>query len=100
MILEALRIIVGSILVLFVPGYALTKALFGKKELDAIETLTLSVALSIAVVPLAVFYANRLLGVKINLLNSLVIILLITACGAGLWYRKKQAGESKKPKGR
>ena len=47
------RIILGLLLVLFLPGYSLIAALFpGKGDLDGIERIALSFALSIAVVPL------------------------------------------------
>ena len=48
-----LRIPIGLLMVLFVPGYALIAALFpGKGDLDGIERIALSFGLSIAVVPL------------------------------------------------
>jgi len=47
------RIILGLLLVLFLPGYSLIAALFpGKDDLDGIERIALSFGLSIAVVPL------------------------------------------------
>ena len=45
-----------------------------KGSIDWIERIALSFALSIAVVPLVVFYLN-LVGVSINLLNSALTIL-------------------------
>jgi LPXTG-motif cell wall-anchored protein len=101
--LESLRIVFGSIYVLFLPGFILTYAFFPKtKEFDSkredresgsvdwIERIALSFALSIAIVPLAVFYLN-LIGVKINLLNSSLTILGIILIGVGLffWRNKK-----------
>ncbi len=48
-----LRIILGLLLVLFLPGYSLIAALFPRKDdLDGIERIALSFGLSIAVVPL------------------------------------------------
>ena len=47
------RIPLGLVMVLFLPGYALIAALFpGKDDLDGIERVALSFGLSIAVVPL------------------------------------------------
>jgi len=48
-----LRVPIGLLMVLFVPGYVLIAALFPKKgDLDGIERIALSFGLSIAVVPL------------------------------------------------
>ncbi|NOQ34054.1 MAG: DUF1616 domain-containing protein, partial [Methanosarcinales archaeon] len=47
------RVVLGLLLVLFLPGYSLIAALFpGKDDLDGIERIALSFGLSIAVVPL------------------------------------------------
>jgi len=49
----SLRIVLGLPFLLFLPGYALTAALYPKKEgIDAIERVALSFGLSIALVPL------------------------------------------------
>jgi len=82
--LESMRIVFGSVYVLFLPGFIMSYIFFPKKKhehfetdknsIDFIERIALSFALSIAVVPLAVFYLN-LIGVKINLLNSFLTIL-------------------------
>jgi len=50
---QLLRVPIGLLMVLFVPGYVLIAALFPKKgDLDGIERIALSFGLSIAVVPL------------------------------------------------
>ena len=77
MITEILRIILGAIFVLFVPGYAMTLALFKEGEIDKIERIALSFALSIASVPLLIFYLNWGLGIRINLVNLIIIVLFI-----------------------
>lgn len=95
MILEAVRAILGFLLVLFVPGYAATWALFpDNKEIDWIERIALSIGLSISLVVLTVYVLNLALGVKINFVNSIIIILLITlTCGAIGYYRMSQIEE-------
>ena len=87
-LLESLRIVFGSLYVLFLPGYIISYIFFPKSKpfedkkkdeetsdaIDFLERIALSFALSIAIVPLCVFYLN-LAGVKINLLNSFLTIL-------------------------
>jgi len=101
--LEGIRIVFGSIYVLFLPGFLIsyiffpkTQAFEEKKEkrekgaIDWIERIALSFALSIAIVPLAVFYLN-LIGVKINLLNSFLTILgIIIVAVFIILYRNKK----------
>ncbi|MCD4759901.1 DUF1616 domain-containing protein [archaeon] len=70
-ILESLRITLGTPYVLFLPGYIISFIFF--KKIDIIERIALSFALSIAIVPLIIFYLN-LLGMKINLLTSILTI--------------------------
>ena len=97
--LESFRIVFGSIFVLFLPGFVLTYVFFPKTKefdekredkgaIDWIERIALSFALSIAVVPLVVFYLN-LIGVRINLINSSLTILGIIAVGLGIIYWKR-----------
>src|SRR3989344_1476567 len=71
-----IRAVFGSVLVLFVPGFVIVKLYF--KEIDIIERIALSFALSIAIVPLTVFYLNKL-GMRINTLNSFLSIVGIIA---------------------
>jgi uncharacterized membrane protein len=74
-LIDALRIVIGSVFVLFVPGYFLTQALFKKDEIDFLERITLSIVMSITAVPLAVLFLNVIFGVKIIALNTVIIIL-------------------------
>jgi uncharacterized membrane protein len=69
--LESLRITLGTPYVLFLPGYIISFLFF--KKIDIIERIALSFALSIAIVPLIIFYLN-LIGMKINLLTSILTI--------------------------
>lgn len=78
-----LRYIIGSIFVLFLPGYSLIKTLFPTKEIDNIERVALSIGMSLALVPLIGLLLNytpwgiRLTPITMSLL-SLTVILSIT----------------------
>lgn len=85
---EIFQMIFGGIFVLFVPGFALSYAFFQKEEIDWIERIALSFGLSIAVVPLLVFYMNRFLGVKIDIVSVSIVILLVTA--GAIFYAKRK----------
>ena len=103
--LEAFRIVFGSVYVLFLPGFVISYIFFPKtKEFDSekgenkehengaidwIERIALSFALSIAIVPLAVFYLN-LIGLRINTLNSFFTILGIIVISLGILYFKNR----------
>lgn len=53
------RVVLGLLFVLFLPGYALVAAMFPKKEdLDCIERLALAFGLSVVVVPILGFLLN------------------------------------------
>jgi uncharacterized membrane protein len=57
--LVVFRWVLGSVFVLFIPGYVAVEALFPKgRELDGIERLALSVGLSLALVPLVGLLLN------------------------------------------
>ena len=95
--LESFRIIFGSVYVLFLPGFIFTYIFFPKtrefetKEkgsIDWIERIALSFALSIAVVPLIIFYLN-LAGIPINTLNSALTILGIIIILSIIKIKKK-----------
>lgn len=100
-ILSSLRIVFGSVYVLFLPGLIISYIFFPKTKefnenerekgsVDWIERIALSFALSIAIVPLTVFYLN-LIGLKINLINSFFTILgiIIIASIILVWRLKK-----------
>jgi len=70
--LESLRIVFGSLFALFLPGFVVVHLFF--KNVDIIEKIALSFALSIAIVPLTIFYLNKL-GMKINTINSILTII-------------------------
>lgn len=74
------RYILGSLFVLFLPGFSLVKALFPKKELDSVERVALSLGLSLAVVPIIGLLLNytpwgiRLTPIALVLLSYTVFL--------------------------
>jgi uncharacterized membrane protein len=87
--LEIVQMVLGGAFVLFLPGFVASYAFFDKDEIDAIERVALSFGLSIAIVPLAVFYLNFLFKVPINFVN---VFLTITGLCIFFFvvYRKKR----------
>ena len=83
-----LRNILGILLVLWLPGYALTRLLFlhrtplkaSKEQIDQIERITLSIGLSIAIIPLVGLLLNylpwgiRLIPIVLTLLTFTVAV--------------------------
>ena len=80
-----IRYVLGSIFVLWLPGFTLIKALFpSKKEMDTIELAALSIGLSLAIVPIVGLLLNytpwgiRLTPITLSLL-ALTIAFATTA---------------------
>jgi uncharacterized membrane protein len=71
--------IFGGIFVLFVPGFCWTFLFFKRKSIDIIERIALSFGLSIALVPLTVFWLNWIFDMRITELN-----VILTVCGLSL----------------
>lgn len=83
--LKPVRIPLGLLMVLFIPGYALIAALFPRKaDLDGIERVALSFGLSIAVVPLIGLGLNYTpWGIRLTpVVISLAIFTVILAAAA------------------
>ena len=83
-VLDVVRIIFGSIFILFVPGFAWSYVFFRGDKIDWIERFALSFGLSIAIVPLTVFWLNWLFDVNITLLSTTLMVCGITVV-ALLW---------------
>lgn len=79
-LLSTLQVCFGLIYVLFIPGYLAVLCLFGKKEIDIIERIALSFALSIAIVTLTIIITNNLFKIPFTSLSNFIIvgILIIT----------------------
>jgi len=77
--LVVFRWVLGSVFVLFIPGYVAVEALFPKgRELDGIERLALSVGLSLAMVPLVGLLLNYTpWGIRLDPIMASLTILTI-----------------------
>lgn len=76
--LNILNIVFAIVFILFLPGHLITYIFFPLKKIDLIERTALSFALSIAIVPLFVFYMN-LLGIPITRLTVTYQILFLVS---------------------
>ncbi len=88
--IEIVASLLAGFAVLFLPGFAITSVFFDKKELDVIEKAALSFALSIAVVPLLLFYMSWGLGVGINAANVAIAVLLIFLFCSLVYFNRKK----------
>ena len=92
-LVEISRIFFGSVFVLFIPGLAWSYVFFARKRIDWIERIALSFGLSIALVPLSVFWLNWLFHVPITLLSTCLVTLGLIAIPIGyLGVRKSSWG--------
>jgi len=81
---SVIRGILGFILVFFIPGFAWTLVFF--KQVNILERIALSFGLSIATVTLSILVLNKLIGIRITGLNSVLIILIITVVPIAVYY--------------
>jgi len=81
----------GSIFILWLPGYTLIKALFPTKELDNIERAALSIGMSLALVPIAGLLLNYTpWGVRVTPVTLSLLALTTTLATAAI-IREHQA---------
>ena len=97
-ILQSFRIVFGVLYIMFLPGFIWSYVFFcrsrlgadfnadmalkkdGKDGIDIVERIILSIALSIALVPLTIFLLNKI-GVQINLWSTFFEILGLIILG-------------------
>ena len=85
-----LQVIIGLPLVLFIPGFALSYAFFPKKKnIDMLERIALSFGLSVAIIPLTVFFMNKFFKIPITVYSSLAVTIGITLIGVIVWKKRK-----------
>jgi len=85
------RYILGSIFVLWLPGYTLIKALFPEKELDSVERVALSIAMSLALVPITGLLLNYTAwGIRLTPITISLLALTLTFATAAI-VRERRA---------
>lgn len=83
-----LRYAFGTLFVLFLPGYALLKALYPNKEPDGLTRFALSIGLSIALVPLVGLVLNYTpLGLRLGPVAASLAVLTAALLSAALARR-------------
>ncbi len=86
-LLEWFRAVVGLAFVLFVPGYFWSRALF--VAMSSLERAVTSVALSIALVPLTMFFVSEITRLPITTTTSAGVSAVIAVAGALLWRMRR-----------
>lgn len=89
--IQLLRIVCGSIYMLFLPWWWLTDIFFSTWDLDWLERFALSFALSISVVPLLVFYANLVWIPITEIMVWWIVLWLMLVCRGWVWYKQNKA---------
>ena len=85
--IHILQLVFATIFILFLPGFVVSFVFFKLGEIELIERLALSFALSVAVVPLIAFYTNRS-GIKITSASiSLEILGIMIISGLIIWIQ-------------
>lgn len=72
-----LRVVFGSLYILFFPGLLITIAAFPHRQLEIPEYVVFSFAFSITIVPLASFYLN-LIGVPFSAVQVFLTVTIIS----------------------
>ena len=84
--LASLITALSPIFILVVPGYSLTLALFLGRELDFIERIVFSFALSVSSIPITLLYLNSVFKMEIDLLTSSFAVFLVTSTGTLIYF--------------
>lgn len=76
--IEILESLFGGIFFFLIPGISWCFLIFRKERLDVLEFLCLSIALSISLSTLSVFFLNSLIGLKITRINVVIVVSALT----------------------
>lgn len=88
-ILTILRYVLGSLFILYLPGYVVVEALYpSERELSPLERLALSIGLSLAIVPLLGLLLNYTpWGIRLTPVTTALLIFIVTIAVVAA-YRK------------
>jgi uncharacterized membrane protein len=90
---DLLRVLVGAPLLFFLPGYAITAAIFARVRIERRYFLVFSVGLSLAVLALGALALNYLPGgVRAGWWAVLLFLVVLGACRGAALRRPKRAG--------
>lgn len=81
--MQIILIVITVIFVLFLPGFFISFIFFDFREIDVFERLALSLALSLSVIPLVVFFGS-LLGIHITAISVIAEILGVLSITGGI----------------
>ncbi len=76
-VIETLRAVFGLAIIMVIPGYAWSRVLYTKGDIDQLERAGLSIGLSIALVTLLVLGLNKV-GVAVTATNTLLVAVGLT----------------------
>lgn len=76
--IEFLKSMLGGTFFFLIPGISWCILIFRKEKLDVLEFLCLSIALSISLSTLSIFFLNSFIGLKITLINSVIVLSALT----------------------
>ena len=82
-----IRAIIGLILIFFAPGFAWTLVLF--KQINYLERLVLSFALSLTLVTLSVLGLNAVIKMRITGINALLTIILLIMIPLIIYFTRR-----------
>jgi uncharacterized membrane protein len=100
---DLLLMIVGTVLVMFLPGLAWSYVFFDSwpgsggsyKSLSVAERVLWSIALSVAIVPLSFFIVNAVVAVPIEPMSIFGFVMGLTILGILTKYAMKAMGRGK-----
>ena len=96
--LQIIKAILGSILAFFIPGFAWMLVFF--KKINILERIALAIGLPIALITLATVVLNIIFDMKINAINALITIIVLTLIPGGIYlFQKFRRHDSKMPGG-